>query len=282
MHDPRFHPGVTPRNPQRLLRVAWEYLVYYAALLYFAVVGVLFTCLCALLYLLLPRAAGIRFGRCAIGFLFRTYLGMLQSTGLLRLDLHALDALRAEPGLIIAPNHPSLLDAVLVISRVPQVGCIMKASVWDNPVLGGGARLSGYIRNDCPRGMVRGAAREVRAGNSLLVFPEGTRTHGAVVSRFRGGFALIAKRARAPIQTVFIETDSAFLAKGWPLLRKPALPLQYRARLGRRFQVSGSVQAFVTGLEQYYVEELSPRRVPVPAAAHTPSVHAEPRQRSHA
>jgi 1-acyl-sn-glycerol-3-phosphate acyltransferase len=206
---------------------------------------------------------------------------MLQSTGLLRLDLQALDALRAEPGLIIAPNHPSLLDAVLVISRVPQVGCIMKASVWDNPVLAGGARLSGYIRNDSPRDMVRGAAREVCAGNSLLVFPEGTRTRGAVVNRFRGGFALIAKRARAPVQTVFIETDSAFLAKGWPLLRKPVLPLQYRARLGRRFQVSGSVQAFVAGLEQYYVEELSPRRLAA-AAAHTPCVHAEPRQRSHA
>lgn len=271
------HPNDLCRAPLRLLRSGWEYLVFYFALLYFSVGGLLFTCVCAVLYPLLPRQMGIRFGRSAIGFLFRTYLAMLRATGLLRLDLVALDALRTEPGVIIAPNHPSLLDAVLVISRIPQVGCIMKASIWDNPVLGGGARLSGFIRNDSPRGMVRGAARELRAGHSLLVFPEGTRTRGGSLNRFRGGFALIAKHTRAPVQTVFIETNSAFLGKGWPLLRKPPLPLEYRARLGRRFQVSGSVQRFVTELEGYYQEELAAScAVTPPAQAREDNAMTEP------
>jgi 1-acyl-sn-glycerol-3-phosphate acyltransferase len=92
------------------------------------------------------------------------------------------------------------------------------------------------------------------------VFPEGTRTGSATLNSFRGGFALIAKRAGAHVQTVFIETDSAFLGKGWPLLRKPALPLRYRVRLGRRFEVSGSVRAFVVALEGYYREELTASR----------------------
>jgi 1-acyl-sn-glycerol-3-phosphate acyltransferase len=281
MHDHRFHPDVTRARPLRPVRAAWEYLVFYFALLYFGVGGVLYSCLCAVLYLLVPRPAGIRFGRSMSGFLFRTYLGVLQSTGLLRVDLRALDALRAEPGLVIAPNHPSLLDAVLVISRIPQVGCIMKASVWDNPVLGGGARLSGHIRNTSPRGMVRGAAQELRAGHSLLVFPEGTRTRGGTVNRFRGGFALIAKHARAPVQTVFIETNSAFLGKGWPLLKKPALPLQYRARLGRRFVVSGDVQAFVAGLEGYFQEELSGTSSSAATRACDHITAVESRDRSH-
>ncbi len=34
-----------------------------------------------------------------------------------------------ERGLIIAPNHPSLIDVVLVASRLPRVTCIMKAEI---------------------------------------------------------------------------------------------------------------------------------------------------------
>ena len=54
-----------------------------------------------------------------------------------------------------------------------------------------------------------------------------------------------------------------FLSKGWPLFKKPAFPLIYRARLGRRFEVKRDAKALVTDVERYYRETL--------AAA--PSVH---------
>ena len=44
-------------------------------------------------------------------------LGYLRHTGRFELDLEALDALRSEAGLVIAPNHPALLDVMLVVSR---------------------------------------------------------------------------------------------------------------------------------------------------------------------
>ncbi len=243
-----------------VFRTIYEHLVLYVALLYFAVVGILFTVLCAALYFLLPRKTGIRFGRNAIGLLFRSYLAMLRGTGLIRLDLSAIDELRGEKGLIVAPNHPSLLDAVFVISRLPDIACIMKSGIRDNVILGGGARLAGYIRNDTAADMVREAARELRSGQQLLVFPEGTRTRSGPVNRFKGGFALIAKRAGAPVQTVFIETNSRFLGKGWPILKKPHLPLVYRARLGKRFEVTGDVKPFVARLESYYRTSLEAGR----------------------
>ncbi len=241
------------------IRTIYEYAVLYTALLYFAVGGILFTVLCALLYVLLPRKAGTWFGRNAIGLLFRSYLAMLRGTGLMKLDLSAFDKLRGEKGLIVAPNHPSLLDAVFVISRLPDIACIMKSGIRDNVVLGGGARLAGYIKNDTSGDMVREAARELQSGRQLLVFPEGTRTRSGLINPFKGGFALIAKRAGAPVQTVFIETNSRFLSKGWPILKKPQLPLVYRARLGKRFEVSGNVKSFVAQLETYYRTSLENR-----------------------
>jgi 1-acyl-sn-glycerol-3-phosphate acyltransferase len=181
----------------------------------------------------------------------------MKLSGIIRCDLAALDVLRGEKSLIIAPNHPSLLDAVLVISRLPSVVCIMKPAIWDNLFLGGGARLAGFIRNDTKTSLVKQAARKVRAGRHLLIFPEGTRTARLPVNAFKGGFALIARKAGAPVQTVFIETNSAFLGKAWPLLKKPKFPLIYRVRLGRRFDVGDDAQTFTRDLERYFSDEIS-------------------------
>ncbi|MEO8630053.1 MAG: lysophospholipid acyltransferase family protein [Betaproteobacteria bacterium] len=248
------------------MHTAFQTVWVYLGFLYFGVGGTLYSFVSSLLYPLLPRAAAARVGRSGISLLVRSLLAFLKIAGLIKLDLSALDQLKGERGIIIAPNHPSLLDALFVISRVPQVSCIMKAKLWDNPIMGGGSRLAGYIRNDSPLNMVRQASDEVISGHPLLIFPEGTRTLRQPINEFKGGFALIAKKSHATIQTVFIETNSPFLSKGWPLLKRPQLPLIYRARLGKRFTIEGEVKAFVDQLQAYYREELSVDR-PVAATS---------------
>ena len=240
----------------------------YGGLLLFAVSFFAWSAVATLLHFVLPRGSGTRLGQHAVMLMFRSYLAVLKASGLFKFDLGALDALRDEGALIIAPNHPSLLDAVLVGSRLPRIICIMKAEIQDNPILGGGARLAAYIRDNSPFNMIRSAVACLRAGNQLLMFPEGTRTGQRNRYRFKGGYALIAKTAGVPVQTVFIETNSTFLGKGWPLYRKPAFPLIYRVRLGQRFEVDGEVKSAVTAMERYHHEamassvraESSPRR----------------------
>ena len=253
--------AVPPRplnSLKRWLLLPVEHAQIYGAFFLFGAGGIFFTLASTILYPILPRESGARFGRAAMSRLFRFYLWSVTKLGTFKADLSALDALRDEPGLIIAANHPGLLDAVLVISRLPRVVCIMKAEIWDNIFLGGGARLAGYIRNDTPMEMVRLAAAEVQRGQQLLVFPEGTRTRNKPLTPFKGGFALIAKRAQAPIQTVFIETDNPCLSKGWPLSKKPVMPVAFHVRLGKRFEVEGDVPAFVAKLEDYFRSELPP------------------------
>ena len=251
-----------PASSRRVSRVLfwlkrpYEYLVLYGGLLLFGLSVFIWSAVAAVIYPLLPRRLGSRLGQLTIMAIFRGFLYVLQASGIVKCDLSALDALRDDGALVIAPNHPSLLDAVLVVSRLPRVVCIMKAEIWDNVFLGGGARFASYIRDDFPFTMVRSAAAAVRAGNQLLIFPEGTRTRQKAGYHFKGGFALIAKTARVPVQTVFIETNSLFLSKGWPLFRKPAFPLIYRARLGRRFEVQEDAKSLIADLECYYRETL--------------------------
>jgi hypothetical protein len=58
------------------------------------------------------------------------------------------------------------------------------------------------------------------------------------------------------VQTLVIETDSPFLSKGWPLFKRPTLPIVYRVRLGKRFEPPSDVTAFTAELDQYYRQEL--------------------------
>jgi 1-acyl-sn-glycerol-3-phosphate acyltransferase len=128
----------------------------------------------------------------------------------------------------------------------------MKASLMRNPFLGAGARLARYIRNDSPRSMIKLAVEDLRHGGQLVIFPEGTRTTHAPINPFRPGVTLIAKLAGAPIQTAFIDTDSPYLGKGWPIWKLPPLPIVFTVRLGERFAPHADSDALLHTLEDYF------------------------------
>lgn len=248
--------AVTTARPNWLLESYYS-LAFYFCVLVFGLSCLVWSLPAALLYRLLPRRWGEPLGQFGIMAGFRWALFVMRTTGVLRDDLSALDQLRRQDGLVIAPNHPTMMDAVLLISRLPRAVCITKATLWDNLFLGGGIRLAAYIRNDAPLPMIRRAGLAVQGGRHLLIFPEGSRTTTAPVDAFHRSFAVIARATRAPVQTVLIEADSPYLAKGWPLLRRPPLPLVFRIRLGERFDPSGDPDEFVARLERYFRAELS-------------------------
>ena len=205
-----------------------------------------------LLYPLLPRGTGRRVGRATIAWGYGVFWRIARCSGMLRLDAQVLDSLQAEQGLIVVANHPSLLDALMLVARLPRSACIMKASLLRNPLLGPGARLARYIRNDSAYGMVQRAVRDLRDGGQLVLFPEGTRTTHSPINAFHSSFTLIARHAGVPIQTVFIDTDSPYLGKGWPLWRLPPLPIRFSVRLGRRFEPSVDHHALRSEIEAYF------------------------------
>lgn len=210
------------------------------------------------LYPLLPRPLGRRIGRAAIAHGYALYWRVAALTGMLTLHADALDELRDEPGLVVVANHPSMLDALMLVARLPRAACVMKASLMRNPFLAAGARLARYIRNDTPSGLVRLAVEDLKAGGQLVLFPEGTRTTKHPVNPFRPGFTLIAKMAKVPIQTVFIDTDSPYLGKGWPLWQLPPLPIVFSVRLGRRFAPASDPAAQLAEIEAYFAAGVRP------------------------
>lgn len=220
--------------------------------------------------LVLGDDAARRIGRQAISTGFRLYLWVLSALGACRFELDELDRLRGQGAMIVAPNHPCLLDAVMVLSRFPDLACIMKAALVHNVFLGVGARLARYIPNAELLRMVRDAVDELRAGRPLLLFPEATRSERFPLGPVSPTVALIARKAGVPVQTVIIETDSKYLTKGWPLFRRPPMPIVYRVRLGKRFDPPRDVAGFTAELEAYFADELRDALLPDTPANGTP------------
>jgi 1-acyl-sn-glycerol-3-phosphate acyltransferase len=212
-----------------------------------------------LLLPVLTPAAGRRIGRAGATWGFRIFLAALEAAGAWRLDLRALDALKDAGPLIIAPNHPGLLDAVLLVSRLPNAVCVMKASLLHNFLLGPAARLARYVRNDSLFRLVTRSGEELRQGGQLLVFPEGTRSVSDPVGPFTEAVGAISRRTGVAVQTVIIEADSKFLGKGWRLLTPPEFPLHFKVRLGPRFEAPKHVRALTAEMERYFMRELSGR-----------------------
>jgi 1-acyl-sn-glycerol-3-phosphate acyltransferase len=245
-----------------MLRAVHDYAAMAGGLLYWAVCGGALTLVSLPLHLLLPRRTGERLGRWMLHKLFRGFVVYLDVAGLVRADLTGLDRLAAlKTPLIIAPNHHSLWDAVFLISRLPRTVCVMKKSILRNPVLGGGARLAGFIPNDSRTRMIRAAVDALSENGHLLLFPEGTRTKpdACWINPLKGGCAIIAAKSAAPVVPVFIRSDSRFLEKGWPLWKRPFFPIEMRIEAGEPLQPlpDESAANFTRRLQAFFESELA-------------------------
>lgn len=242
---------------KRMLRTAYEILALAIGLGVLGIVCLGWAPMAFVLRGVQSKRSGGRLGRFVNMTVLRFYLWTLSATRAMRFDISALDALRGQEPMIIAPNHPRLLDAFLVISRLPNVVCIMKQELMDNVFLRHGARLARYIGNHSLMQMIRDSVQTLHEGNHLLLFPEGTRTVREPVNDFTAAVGLVSSRGKVPVQTVFIECDSPYLRKGWPLFKRPTLPITFRVRLGQRFDPPQDVRAFTRELQQYFNDELT-------------------------
>lgn len=240
------------------LRWYWAYARQMFSVFAFFTTALVVSTISAPVYLLFgrwfPSAVALGVIRC----LFQLWLDMSIRLGVFDIQFPEAAKLSEMRGVIIAPNHPTMLDAIILLSIVPKTVCIMRASFKRSPFLGGAAVLAGFVTNDAGPALIRQGVDKIRGGENLLIFPEGTRTARTAVNAFKNGFALIAARSGAPVQTVFIEREASYLGKGVSLFAKTGLPIRYRFHLGdsARPRDGESAQEFASRLEEYFHDHL--------------------------
>jgi 1-acyl-sn-glycerol-3-phosphate acyltransferase len=247
---------LAPRSFSRQAR--WRYVKQVFCVVSFFAIGLMVSPLCALL----SRCFGSRIpssvGQSLIRGLFKGWLWFSCRIGVLDIHFSEAEKLRDLRGTVLAPNHPSLIDAVMLLSIIPRTVCIMRANLIESPFFGGAARLAGFVPNDKGPALIRQGMEKLEAGENLLIFPEGTRTEVQAINPFKNGFALIAKKTGARIQTVFIEREGRYLSKGISLFAPSQIPIRFRLHLGQViYAESGeSAQQLSARLELYFREHL--------------------------
>lgn len=152
--------------------------------------------------------------------LFRAFIAIMKGLGVLDYRLTNAEQLR-RPGQLVLANHPSLIDVVFLLAHTPNAACIVKGKLASNPFTRGPIRVAGYITNRDPEAVLDAAQASLARGESLILFPEGTRTTPGRPIKFRRGAANIALRTEAPITPVLIDCTPTTLTKGDPWYHIP-------------------------------------------------------------
>jgi 1-acyl-sn-glycerol-3-phosphate acyltransferase len=154
-------------------------------------------------------------GQKAMHRVVAAHVRLMQRTRVLRVEISGAERL-SEPGTLLVANHPTLIDALLFISLMPQVDLIVKESYYENPVMGGAAAGAGYIPNQNGPALVEECAARLGRGRSLLIFPEGTRSPANSLGPFARGAAHIALRAGCDLLPVTMRASPATLYRDLP------------------------------------------------------------------
>lgn len=146
---------------------------------------------------------------------FYAWLGIVFMKMYANINYLGLENIPEKAPYVLAPNHQTYVDGLLVAKGLPKkhfekfsalIGADLKL---DHGIIGKmiqpvarGVEVERY--GNPVRGLVM-ACRVCRAGNIMLVHPEGTRTHDGLLAPLQNGAAYIAIKAEAPLIPVYIE-----------------------------------------------------------------------------
>jgi len=115
---------------------------------------------------------------------------------------------------ILMINHNAFIDSILVLHVTKRdIVPMAKIEVYDYPVLGIFPRLWGVIpvrREEVDRRAIQQSLEVLRAGELVLVAPEGTR--GPALKQGKEGIAYLASRGGAPVIPVAVVGTTGFPA----------------------------------------------------------------------
>lgn len=143
---------------------------------------------------------------------------------------------------ILAANHQSQFDIPAVLGYLPiQFRWLAKKELFKVPLWGYAMRRAGYMPIDRshPKKALRSleeAAKKIRNGTSILIFPEGTRSCDGKLLPFKPGAIVLALKSGCPIVPMAIVGTRETLPRG-SLWAKPG---DVKIRIGKAIETTGS------------------------------------------
>ena len=148
-----------------------------------------------------------------------------------RVTVSGTEHLRPGRSYIYMVNHQSNFDIPVLLGKLPvQFRWLAKAELFKIPVFGRGMRGCGYIsidrsnRKSAFKSLAE-AAETIRNGTSVLIFPEGTRSHDGTLGSFKKGGFVLSVDAGVPIIPIIIQGTFTIMPRGRLLIRPRSVKL---------------------------------------------------------
>ncbi|MFG6655803.1 lysophospholipid acyltransferase family protein [Scandinavium sp. M-37] len=176
--------------------------------------------------------------RRSIATSFRFFLWVTKVMGVLDYRFHGKDILRQERGCLVIANHPSLLDYVLLASVMPDTDCMVKSALLKNPFVSGVIRSADYLINSQADSLLPACQQRLARGDTILIFPEGTRTRVGEPMTLQRGAANIAVRCASDVRIVTIHCSQRMLDKQSKWYDVPPVKPIFDVNVGERLAIA--------------------------------------------
>ncbi len=148
---------------------------------------------------------------------------VLFMTGI-RVTVHGSERLEDGKPHIYVANHMSWFDVPTLSSFLPRAKFVAKAELFGLPIFGAAMRAVGMVpierqNRKAAFGAYDEAAKRIREGNSVVVFPEGTRGEEYPLRPFKKGPFVLAISAGAPVVPVLVHGTREVMARHSLLVR---------------------------------------------------------------
>lgn len=234
----RLTPGVT--RPASMLQVlgrtldrGWRLVGTGLSFAVFGIGGVILGLVAVVVLRLIIRDRGrrARVARRMVSRTFRGFVLFMSTVGVLRWSVEGAAHWKRSQGCLVVANHPTLIDVVFLLGLFEGADCVVKAGVITNPFWSMLVRTADYISNEDLGALMAETAARLRAGRTIILFPEGTRTVPGKPLAFGPLAGLIAVRTGCELLPVVITCTPPTLYKHLPWYRIPERRVDLRLRL---------------------------------------------------
>ncbi|MBX3043544.1 MAG: 1-acyl-sn-glycerol-3-phosphate acyltransferase [Candidatus Kapabacteria bacterium] len=171
----------------------------------------------SLVYSIIAAFAILLFGKKIFYPIARHWaMHLLYASGV-KLKISGKDKISKDESYIFVANHSSLIDIPALLAAIDiNFRIIYKKELEKIPVFGWGLKLSPFIgiKRESGRDSMSGletAVESVRCGDSVVIFPEGTRSKDGKLGEFKRGAFLLASRSGKKIVPVTVNGSAKVL-----------------------------------------------------------------------